>query len=72
MSHYTDTQLDMILQYIKEEDIDEIETMAYGGYIALTKEEVSEIMRSYKIVWLHDDPYEVHMIPLSIIYESMR
>ncbi len=71
MNNYTDSQLEIILQYVKEENIDEIETMAYGAWVALDGGAVSKLEHYYKIVWLHDDPYEVHLIPKNIVFESM-
>lgn len=59
---YTKSQLDIILQFIKEDDIDEIETMAFGTYTTLNNDSVSRLMNAYKVVWLHDDPYYIHLI----------
>lgn len=64
---YTKSQLDIILQFIKEEDIGEIEYMAFGTYTSLDGNQISRLMNTYKIVWLHDDPYQVHLIPKNLL-----
>lgn len=67
MRYYTDSQLKTILQFIKKEDIDEIETMAYGTWTTLEDIALNKLYRTYKVVWLHDDPYQVHLIPKNFI-----
>jgi hypothetical protein len=69
MSYYTESQLEIINQYTDQ--IDEIETMSYGTYTSLDADAIKNLQHSYKIVWLHDDPYEVQLIPKRVIYESM-
>jgi len=64
---YTREQLKVILQYIKEEDVGEIETMAYGTYTTLETDSINRLMLKYKIIWLHDEPYEVQLIPKDIL-----
>lgn len=64
---YTREQLKVILQYIKEEDVGEIETMAYGTWTSLESNALNRLYRTYKIIWLHDDPYDVHLIPKNLL-----
>lgn len=64
---YTQSQLETILQFIEEDDIDQIETMAYGTYATLDDKSISRLMEKYKIVWLHDDPYELQLIPKNLL-----
>ena len=67
MAYYTDSQLEIILQFIDEENIGEIETMSYGAWTALGEYELKKLYERYKLVWLNDDPYEVHMIPKNLL-----
>jgi hypothetical protein len=64
---YTDGQLDVLTQFVKEEDIGEIQTMPFGTWTGLKKDDLDALNRQFKIVWLHDEPYEVQLIPKNLL-----
>lgn len=58
---YTQKQLETL--YKLTSNIDEIEQMAFGEYIALNDIQLNRLKLSYNIVFLYDDVYTVHLIP---------
>jgi hypothetical protein len=64
---YTKSQLETLLQFIEEKDIDQIETMAYGTWTTLADAELTRLYETYKVVWLHDEPYEIQLIPKDLL-----